>query len=186
MQSCTHFQGRTNESYRPPLTFDSKHPDEVQLHRLFVDSRDCIQSLTSFAFTVYLSDPFRDPSIGVAPFDRVKSVELKGLAFPKTSEDYVIMDIEELNDDTLLASNDAGNRSFAVIYFDTGSSSQLGEIRPIKGYDYYQKEIAFNPVLPSLTKLTVTFKNRDGSVITPADTGGVDRCSFMLEITTLL
>lgn len=93
------------------------------------------------------------------------------------------MDVEELNDDTLLASN-AGNRSFAVVYFDT-TATTAGDLRPVKGYDYYQKEIAFNPVLPTLSKLTVKFKNRDGSVVTAAEAGGVDHCSFMLEITTL-
>lgn len=107
-------------------------------HRLFVDSRDCVSNLTSFSFTVYLSDPFRETSIGVARFERVKSVELKALAFPKTGDEYVIMDIAELNDERLHSSNQTANR------------------------------------------------RRDNTVITPADAGNVNRCSFMLEITTLV
>lgn len=155
-------------------------------HRLFVDSRDCVTNLQTFDFTVYLSDPFRDTSIGVQRFDRVKSVELKALAFPKVSgEEYIIMDIAELNDERLYSSNKTANSSFAVMYFDT-SAQLTGEIKPMKGYDFYQKDITYNPVIPSLSKLTVRFLKRDGTVVTTSDTTGINRCSFMLEITTLV
>lgn len=153
-------------------------------HRLFVDSRDCVNTLQTFEFTVYLSDPFRDSSIGVQRFDRIQSVELKALAFPKVeSQEYVIMDIAELNDERLYSSNPTANSSFAVMYFDT---EVVGDIKPMKGFDYYQKDITFNPIIPSLSKLTVRFLKRDGSVISTLDTLGVDHCSFMLEITTLI
>lgn len=183
MQSCKHFEGTGNDSYRPPLVTD-KQEQITMTHRLFVDSRDCIANLSTFEFTVYLSDPFRETSIGVSPFTRVKSVELKGLAFPKIDDEYVIMSVLELNDDTLLGSNNASHQSFAVCYFDSDVIQNVGEIRPVKGYDYYQKSVSFNPVLPSLSKLTVAFKKRDGAVVSTSDTANVDHCSFMLEITS--
>jgi hypothetical protein len=183
MQSCVNFNGTGNDSYRPPL-LPEKRSETTLRHRLFVDSRDCVANLSVFKFTVYLSDPFRETSIGASQFKRVKSVELKGLAFPKIADDYVIMDVQELNDDTLLGSNSASNQSFAVVYFDSDVVQAVGEIRPVKGYDYYQKAVAFNPVLPSLSKLSVTFKKRDGTTITTSDTGNVNHCSFMLEITS--
>lgn len=184
MNSCRSYGPPVmGETYRAPLIPNDMTPGLMR-HRLFVDSRDCVENLTSFSFTVYLSDPFRDTSIGVARFERVKSVELKGLAFPKTSEEYVIMDIEELNDERLHSSNNAANSSFAVMYFESSATS-VGDLKPMKGYDFYQKDISYNPIIPSLTKLTVKFKKRDGSVLTPADCGSVSHCSFMLEITTL-
>lgn len=185
MNSCRYFEVPTSgETYRAPLIPNDK-PYGIMRHRLFVDSRDCVSNLTSFSFTVYLSDPFRETSIGVARFERVKSVELKALAFPKTGDEYVIMDIAELNDERLHSSNQTANRSFAVMYFDA-SASVAGDIKAMKGFDFYQKDISYNPIISSLSKLTVSFRKRDNTVITPADTGNVNRCSFMLEITTLV
>lgn len=182
MQSCKHFEGTGNESYRPPLVTNAQ--EQITLtHRLFVDSRDCVSNLSTFEFTVYLSDPFRESSIGVSQFTRVKSVELKGLAFPRIDNEYVIMSVDELNDDKLLGSNNASNQSFAVCYFDSDVQT-IGHIKAMKGYDYYQKSVTFNPVLASLSKLTVSFKKRDGQLVSTSDTANVNHCSFMLEITS--
>jgi len=168
------------ETYRAPLIHNDFTPGVLR-QRLFIDSRDADANLTSFSFTVYLSDPFRVTSIGVAPFERVKSVELKALAFPKTSDDYVIMDIEELNDERLLSSNQTANRGFAVMYFDSDALA-AGDVKPMKGYDFYQKSVFYNPAIAKLNKLTVSFRDRTGNVITTADTGNVNHCSFMLEL----
>jgi len=184
MNSCRSYGPAVEgETYRAPLIRNDTAPTLLR-QRLFVDSRDCDANLTSFSFTVYLSDPFRETSIGVAPFERIKTVELKALAFPKTSDSYVVMDVQELNDERLHSSNQTANRSFAVMYFDAGTLS-AGDIKPMKGYDFYQKDVYYNPIIPKLSKLTVSFKDRTGNVITTADTGNVNHCSFMLEISTL-
>ena len=185
MNSCRFYgEPAAGETYRAPLIANDS-PATQQRHRLFVDSRDCVANLTSFSFTVYLSDPFRDTSIGVARFERVKSVELKALGFPKiSSEEYVIMDIQELNDERLHSSNGPANRSFAVMYFDSDTLT-AGAIKAMKGFDFYQKDISFNPIIPSLSKLTVSFRKRDGSIVTTTDTNSVNHCSFMLELTTM-
>ena len=182
MYACKTDYG-SGDTYRAPL-ISNRPPEQQVRHRLFIDSRDCVSSLTDFSFTAYLSDPFRETSIGVSRFERVQSVELKGLSFPKIADDYVIMDVQELNDERLLGSN-AANRSFAIMYFES-SNLAVGTTQAMKGYDFYQKDIAYNPIIPSLGKLTVRFLKRDGAVITTADTNGVDHCSFMLEITTLV
>jgi hypothetical protein len=187
MNSCKSFDAPSGpgETYRAPLIPNTRVPG-IMRHRLFVDSGDCVANLSTFEFTVYLSDPFRETSIGVARFERVKSVELKALAFPKIiNEDYVIMDIQELNDERLHSSNDAANRAFAVMYFDA-NTLQPGEIKPMKGYDFYQKDISFNPIIPSLSKLTVKFLDKSGTIVSKVNTGNVNQCSFMLEITTLV
>lgn len=185
MNSCRWYEPSTpGQTYRAPLIANDT-PSGIMRHRLFVDSRDCVSNLTSFSFTVYLSDPFRETSIGVARFERVKGVELKALAFPKTTDDYVIMDIAELNDERLHSSNQTANRSFAVMYFDS-STMAVGDVKAMKGYDFYQKDIQFNPIIPSITKLTVSFRKPNNSVITVANTGNVNHCSFMLELTTVV
>lgn len=153
-------------------------------HRLFVDNADAANLATSpFQFTVYLADPFRE-SIGTVPLHRVESVELKALAFPKiANEHYVILQVDQLQDDKMMSTNDAADQSFAVMYFDTAGMT-TGDIKPMKGTDFWLKDLVFNPVIPTLTTLNVTFRKPDGNVVTAADTGNVRRCSFLLEITT--
>lgn len=177
---------KDGQSYRMPQIPGKDPTPRTVRHRLFIDNRDCTDINTSpFSFKVYLSDPFRENSIGVARFERVASVELKALAFPKiANEHFVVMNVDELNDDRLYSSNNAANRSFAVAYFDADNMTS-GVIKPIKGFDFYQKDLTFNPPLSTLSALTVSFKKADGTVVTGADTGNVKHCSFMLEIVTL-
>ena len=148
-------------------------------HRVFVDARDRADPDSSpFDFSISLT------ARGLAPFRNVKSVELKGIAFPKVAnEPYVIMDVEQLADQ-MDATFDAGHRSYVVLYFDT-DQIPVGSIKPIKAYDFYQKDAAFNPALPTLDRLTIKFKKYDGSLITTADTAGATHVSFMLEVVTL-
>lgn len=184
MHACRWYEpAKKGESYGTPLIPNDQSLG-IQRHRIFIDSRDCVANLSSFSFIVYLSDPFRTTSMGVAPFERVQNVELKGLAFPKINDDFIIMDIAEVNDERLYSPNQTANRSFAVVYFDT-TATTVGDIKPTKNHDFFQRDIPFNPPIPKLTKLTVNFRKRDNAVITPADTANVNHCSFMLEITTL-
>lgn len=155
-------------------------------HRIFIDNQDVTNIITSpFSFKVYISDPFRDTSIGSFPLQRVESVELKSLAFPKVAdEDYIIVDIEQLADDRMISTNPTANRAFAVMYFDS-SDLAPGIIKPMRGLDHWQKDLAFNPPLPVVNTLTIAFRKRNGSVVAAADTSGVTRCSMMLEVITL-
>lgn len=136
-----------------------------------------------FQLTVYLDDPFK--GIGGTELHRVETIELKSLAFPKiANETYVIMDIEQLRDDRLISTNTTVVHGFAVMYFDA-STLPTGDIKPMKGMDFWQRDIVFRPIVPKLTTLSVTFKKPDGNIVSAADTGNVRECSFMLEITTL-
>lgn len=177
MQACKVYDG-DGTSYRQPL-MPTPGTNTRLRHRLFIDSRDADPNLTSFSFTVDLE------AAGAPRFERVEKVELKALAFPKTSDPYVIMDVKQLNDDRLVSPNQTANRSFAVCYFDAGTVPfPIGEFAPMKGHDFYQKDINFNPLRPILNRLDVTFRNHDGAVITKADTANVNHCSFLLEVTT--
>ena len=175
MQTCRVFDDEG--TYRQPLIPKPALNTRIR-HRLFIDSRDTNANLTTFSFTVDLE------AAGAPRFERVENVELKALTFPKTAEPYVIMDVAELNDDRLVSTNSAAHQSFAVCYFDAGTVLSVGQLAPMKGFDFYQRDIKFNPLLPKLNRLTVQFKHQDGSVVSKTDTNNVDHCSFMLEVTT--
>lgn len=95
MQACKVYDG-DGTSYRQPL-MPTPGTNTRLRHRLFIDSRDADPNLTSFSFTVDLE------AAGAPRFERVEKVELKALAFPKTSDPYVIMDVKQLNDDRLVS-----------------------------------------------------------------------------------
>lgn len=150
-------------------------------HRLLVDARDRPDpaNTSPFDFSLSLS------AVGVGRYENVTSVELKGLAFPKVQgEPYVVLDIAEFADQ-LDATNSAAHRTFAVAYFDS-TDLGTGAIRPIKGYDFYQKSVEFSPPLRVLDKLTVRFTTHGGNVVQTTATAGNAHASMLLEITTAL
>lgn len=143
--------------------------------RLLVDYRDR-DSGSPFDFTVKLG------ASGVEPYQHVTSVELKLLALPKiASESYAIIDIKELNDSLLDATNNAANRSFAVGFFDSSILS-AGDIKPIK--DFYSQKIIFNPPLQTLDRLSVRVLKQNGNVVSTSETANVSDVSMLLEVET--
>jgi len=145
--------------------------------RLFIDNRDRTDpaNTSPFDFAVSLSDR------GLARYEMVSGVELKAIAMPKVAgEMYVAMDVDEMTDQ--LDSTSAGvHRTFALLYFDSDALTP-GSVKPIKAYDFYQKEVRFNPSLAGLDRLHVRFRKRDGSVVTAADTAGNTTVSFLMEV----
>lgn len=147
--------------------------------RLLLDNRDRPDpaNTSPFDFSVHLTQA------GVDRYENVTAVELKGLAFPKVAgEPYVIMDIRELNDQ-IDATNSAAHRTFGVMYFDSELLTP-GQVKAVKGYDFYQRAARFNPPLPSMDRLTIKFLTHSGNVVTTAQTGGETHASMLLEITT--
>ena len=154
-------------------------PNTLVKRRLLVDNRDRPDPTNTSPFDFVL----RLSAAGVDRYENVVSVELKGLAFPKVAgEPYVILDVRELNEQ-LDATNGAANRTFGVAYFDSELLTP-GQIKAVKGYDFYQREALFNPPLPSLDRLTVRFLCHSGNAVTVADTAGETHASMLLEITT--
>lgn len=143
--------------------------------RLLVDYRDR-DSGSAFDFVVKLG------ASGVEPYQHVSSVELKLLAIPKvSSESYAIIDIRELNDSLLDATNNAANRSFAVGFFDTSLLS-AGDTKPIK--DFYSQKVIFNPPLQTLDRLSIRVLKQDGNVVSISETANIADVSMLLEIET--
>lgn len=155
-------------------------PPHVQTrHRLFVDNRDRDAASTGpFDFTVSFN------SCGIPPYNNVSTVELKGLSFPKVSgESYIVMSIDQLNDNQLDATAVGINSLYAVAYFDNDALA-AGAIKPIKGADFYLKQVSFNPPLGRLDRLSVKFMKHDGSTISLSDTANVANVSMLFEVTS--
>ena len=172
--------------FSPTKTVESAAAPTGTTHRLFVDARDRYDSANSspFNFRVYLDNAHRDNHTGVSAYENVTSIEMKGLAIPKiANEPYVIVDIDECNDNVLDATSNPANGAFAIAYYDSDTLS-VGSVKPIKGIDYYQKRVVFNPPIPRLDRLSLKFKKHDGNVITVSDTANTAHVSVLFEITT--
>jgi hypothetical protein len=59
-----------------------------------------------------------------------------------------------------------------------------GDLKPMKGADFYGKKIDFEPPIPSLPRLTIKFKMYGGDIVTTAETNGVDTVQIIFEVTT--
>jgi hypothetical protein len=172
-------RGDAQPHFSVPPAHAAPPPGSLVKRRLLVDNRDRPDPANTnpFDFVLRLTDT------GVDRYENVVSVELKGLAFPKVAgEPYVVLDVRELNEQ-LDATNSAANRTFGVAYFDSELLTP-GQIKAVKGYDFYQREALFNPPLPSLDRLTVRFLRHSGNVVTVTDTAGEAHASMLLEITT--
>jgi len=146
--------------------------------RLFVDSRDASVRRGPFDFTIRL-----DGDVGRNRYRNVTSVELKACCIPKVaSEDYVILDIEQLKDSNIDSSVPHLNDGFAVSFFDN-SSLAPGDVK-LSDKNFSQR-VLFDPP-KTLDRLDIKLRKHDGSLITDADTGGTSNVtSFLFDITML-
>lgn len=168
-----------------PRTSAREVPVQTSVRRLLVDARDRWDAANTspFDFKVFFgNDPAR--SVGIAGYENVSSVELKAVAFPKVAnERYVIMSVDELNDNMLEATSGAAHDAFAVVYFD-GDGLATGAVKPLKGADFYLKQLAFAPSLSRLNSLSIKFLKHDGNVVTTADTANETHVSLLFEVTS--
>jgi hypothetical protein len=157
-----------------------KERDRVTSQVLLIDSRDGIRKTSPFDFVIDLW------SLGLTAFENVHSVALKGVSFPKIKdEDYVLIDIDHFNDRSMFVSSasNIGSGVFGSMYFDS-SQLAIGDIKPKFGNEIYSDPIVFNPAMSKLSKLHVTFRKHDGSVVQAADTGNVTSASLVIQVLT--
>lgn len=166
----------------PPIQMTPSAGPKLNVRRLLVDNRDRTSG-TEFDFQIRFGNAYRANSVGVSEYSLVRSVEMKLAAIPKVSnEDYVIVDIQELSDSNLDASNNAGTRAFAVAFFDV-STLAAGTVKPSR--DFYSQKVTFDPPLSTLDRLSVRLLKRDGSVVLTSDTAGASNAAILLEVSTL-
>lgn len=141
---------------------------EIVTRRLLVDNRDKASG-TAFDFTVNFTE-----------YEHIVSAELKMAAIPKVHDEaYVVLDIDQLNDLTLNATNTVGLRSYAIAYFDSSSLSD-GDVKPIK--DFWGQKTTYTPPIRKLDKLSVRILKPDGTTVTASDTGSKTNVSLLLEL----
>lgn len=111
-------------------------------------------------------------------FKNVTSVELKGLSIQNTnSHPYIVLDIQELNN-RLYSNVPVVNQSFCVIYCEENK-------RFIKGSDFDNKIIHFNPPLSELNRLTIKLKQATGTNDTNVFIEDPGLVTMIFEITTV-
>lgn len=141
-------------------------------HIFFVDSRDVQNKYEDFSYAIEIPTPYKN----------VKSIELKGMSFPKIAdENYVILEIDECKDRVESVDGGSANRTFAVCYFD---KLDTGEVRPTRGADFDRKFYTFNPPLNKLGRINIRFKKHGGNVVTTSDVNGFINHTLLFEITT--
>lgn len=147
--------------------------------RLLIDSRDATtENYQPFDFTIKL-----DSDMATERYKNIQCVELKLASIPKVAdEQYVILDIEELRDSNLDASNQTAHESFAVVYFDNSGLSP-GAYKPMD--KFFSQKTYFTPPISSIDRLTVRVRKPDGSVVDVSETSNVEHVSFLLDVTMI-
>ena len=144
------------------------------VHRLLLDSRDATAGANTFACFFDLD------TTAQGGFTNVISAELKGAALPKADgENYAVINIKQLNDDQLQATNSSTHNCFAVLFYDT-SALTPGAVKPLRGADFYSKVIRFRPALNRLDRLDVSLQGWSGQTLSAANVGGVANVQFQL------
>lgn len=162
-------------------------------HVLHIDSRHAIKRSSDLDFYVpFMGSSTQEREDGHVVMDmlpgeifkNVVSVELHAIRFDGTftknsSEPYIIMDVDEINNNCF-SNAPLANRSFAVIQSNDSVHSTLPQIK----FDHLDKVKTFNPPLSSLNRLTFKFYHGVDANRTPIDyyNGTV---SMMFKIRTL-
>lgn len=186
------FPAFTRSAENPPYFSDSSlfastkpSDDRKVTSQLLIDNKD--------RDNAPLSDPFNfridlEKMAGIV-YENVLTFSLKGLVFPKIiGENYVILSIEELNDDqTLHSSSPSASGKFAVAFFDN-SSLAPGAIKPLKSSDltFVRTPIPYSPALGKLSRLSICFYKPNGDPVAAdgSETGGVKTSVLIFEVTT--
>jgi len=140
-------------------------------------------NVTTDSNSEFLTTSNDNPNVSIAHgiFKNVTKVELVGLSCPSTpGEPYIVLDIKELNG-RLNSNVPIADQSFAVIYFDNVGDTSF--TKPIRATDMDPKIVFYDPPLSSLSRLTINFRNRDGSPLTSSETETF-RNTLMFKIST--
>lgn len=152
------------------------------VHKLLLDSRDAVSfANTSSAFACR----FDLTACPHGEYTNVISAELKGAAVPKANaENYCLVDIPQLSDDQLDATNSNTHNTFAALFFDSSALAD-GCVKPLRGADFYSKVVRYRSAINRLDTLDVSIRLWDGSVLSPGSAGGANSFQLLLEMVCL-
>ena len=152
----------------------SKIKKITRKEHLFIDSRYAsLESSDKLDFIVMFNST-NDTLATFQPFKNVASVELKGISGNFASEKYIILDIKELNNRGLKSTVPSVNDTFCTIFCEDNKAF-------IKGSDFDQKIIYFDPPLSQLSQLHIKIKNHNNDLL---DKDPVP-VTMIFEITTI-
>lgn len=137
---------------------------------LLIDNRSRPENSDPFDYTITFGGFNGKGTVGCSIFSGVESVELKSVIMgrPQT-ENYVIVDIEELNGQLITLENNTFG-SFAVLLFDHAPVRQGRDtVRLLKGDFVGSSRVLFDPPLAKLNKLRIKFLKYGGEKLSVAD-----------------
>jgi hypothetical protein len=155
-------------------------------HILFIDSRNAQHIKSNVEFSVLFNENATFPG---EIYKNVVSVELTGISIQNdnlTTEPYVILDIEELNN-RINSNVPLAHKSFCIIYLDTtvtSLSSSSTHTQLIKGQDFDAKIRNFIQPLDSLSRLTIRILT--GNPASPINPNYMGFVTMIFKIKTLL
>jgi hypothetical protein len=183
-------------SLTSPNTLQQPPAETYSTKTVFIDGRDGNGS--TFDYVVYFDAPgtsvIKTPNgnadgfvndndipkhIGCGVFKNVVKVKLKSILFPKIlNEEYVVLDIAELNEN-FYSSDNGCNMKAAMMYFDH-SELPCGLIKA----NYNSWDFNLTQSI-TLSKLHIKFKKYGGDLVTTNDTNNKTNHSLLLEITSV-
>jgi hypothetical protein len=161
-------------------------------HTLMIDSRYGMGSNVDFYVTFNPATAMHTGGYPTQVFKNVHKVELISVSLPThyantTDEQYVILDIEELNN-RIHANTPHANGQFAILYTEKSTHPMPGYmVKMIKGHDFGDKIRTFDPPISALSRLTIKLRHaQTGEIIEDVsefipDGGGY--CTFLFKIT---
>lgn len=164
-------------TFQDPLVLQPRVPNavkQVRKTRIFIDNRDRISG-TPFNFRVSLEGSFEN-------FTNVSRIQLNSACMAKVqNEDYYIIQIRELQQGvTVTGDLGAVQNNLAVTYFDNGQLNP-GDTKQTD-LTKYGLPLDINPPLARLSDLSISVLKHGGQVVTPADCGGKETFSMLLDI----
>ena len=137
---------------------------------VLIDNRSRPDNSDPFEYTVTFGGVDGKGTVGCSTFSNVECVELKSFIMgrPQT-ENYVIVDIEELNGQLVTLDNNTFG-SFAVLLFDHAPAFHARDsVRLLKGDFIGSSKVTFDPPLSRLNKLRIKLLKYGGEKLSSQD-----------------
>ena len=144
---------------------------------LFIDSRYVTHQISGNVDFIVQFNTNTPNQSSFPVFRNVASVELKGISGNFNNEDYIILDIPELNN-RLKSNVPSVNQCFCTIFCEDNKPY-------IKGSDFDHKIVYFNPPLSQLSQLHVKLKRVNGTSDNNILIDDMRFVSMIFEVTTI-
>uniref|UniRef100_A0A6C0F624 Uncharacterized protein n=1 Tax=viral metagenome TaxID=1070528 RepID=A0A6C0F624_9ZZZZ len=168
--------------------YEDERQFKTYKQHLFIDFRDFLSDVTQnteMTITVNLTSTItlynannnvtsKNKSLGIPPYEYVKTAELAAYSIPKLDDEmYIILDIPEFSTRLHSSDYDGSYDKFSILYFDN-STMNTGDIKPMKGANFDKKIYNFNPPDRLFNKFTITLRKHGGDIVKLSDFGATN------------